>query len=129
MINNLKEIRKKYNMTQAELSEKMGRTAGYVSLLENGRVRLNEELKKSISMVLGCRIDEIKDYQDSRDVSGIPERLKFLRKEKGITQRQFASMVGCSYGMAGGIETGRVAPSDEMLQRIARTFNLNFQNN
>lgn len=30
MINNLKELRKKYNMTQAELSEKMGRSAGYI---------------------------------------------------------------------------------------------------
>lgn len=59
-------------MTQAELSDKMGRTAGYISLVENGRVKLSDELKKNISQALGCQIDEIKDYQDSRDVSGIP---------------------------------------------------------
>lgn len=114
-------------MTQAELSGKIGKSAGYISFIENGRVKLSEEIKKDISSALGCRMDEIKDYHDSRDRSGLPDRLKQLRKERGMTQREFAAMAGCSCGMVGALETGRCAPSDELLLRIAKAFDVSYE--
>ncbi|MEL6966543.1 MAG: helix-turn-helix domain-containing protein [Pseudomonadota bacterium] len=47
------------------------------------------------------------------------ERLRALRAEKGITQRQFASAVGVSAGYLSALEHGhRGKPSWPLLQRI-----------
>lgn len=50
------------------------------------------------------------------------EKLKKLRKEKGITQSELAKIVGVSTSMIGMYETDARKPSYEVLTKIAQYF-------
>jgi transcriptional regulator with XRE-family HTH domain len=48
--------------------------------------------------------------------------IRKLRKAHGFTQEQLAEKIGTSTPWIGHIETGRVAPNLQMLQKIARAL-------
>lgn len=52
------------------------------------------------------------------------ERIRELRKSKGMTQNQFADMVGVTKQTVGAWETGEFGISTDRLQRICDTFNI-----
>jgi transcriptional regulator with XRE-family HTH domain len=65
------------------------------------------------------------------DISGgikalnIPSRLKYIRKAKGLTQKQLASQAGISFSMLSKIESGeRDNPSLETLQKIVAVLDM-----
>lgn len=51
------------------------------------------------------------------------DNLKQLRKEKGLTQTQFASEFNIATGTIAMWETGKRTPDTETLKKIARYFN------
>lgn len=51
-----------------------------------------------------------------------PERLKELRKEKGMTQIELAAALGVSSGTVAMWETGKRKPSFEMMERLTDVF-------
>lgn len=51
-----------------------------------------------------------------------PERLKQLRKEKGMTQIDLAKAIGVSSGTVAMWETGKRKPSFEMFDRLTEVF-------
>ncbi len=51
-------------------------------------------------------------------------RIKNLRKESGITQRELANFVCCSGQVVSNIERGYTKPSPEILAKIAYFFNV-----
>lgn len=53
------------------------------------------------------------------------ERIKKIRKEKHLTQQQFASALNISRNNIAGYETGTRTPSDAALNNICKTFNIN----
>jgi transcriptional regulator with XRE-family HTH domain len=52
------------------------------------------------------------------------DNLKQLRKEKGMTQTQFASEFNIATGTIAMWETGKRIPDTETLKKIARFFNV-----
>ena len=50
------------------------------------------------------------------------ERIKKIRKEKHLTQQQFASALNISRNNIAGYETGTRTPSDAALNNICKTF-------
>lgn len=52
------------------------------------------------------------------------ERLKELRKSKGITQTEFAKIFNISNGTIGNWESGNRIPDTEMLKMLADFFNV-----
>ena len=52
------------------------------------------------------------------------EKLKNLRKTRGVTQEELASEVFVSRSMIAKYETGKAYPTNEILQRIAEYFNV-----
>ena len=54
--------------------------------------------------------------------TGLPERIKRLRENKGISQKQLAEMVFASRSTVANWETGRRIPDLMMLRRLAETF-------
>lgn len=57
----LKELRKKHNLTQKELSQKLGMTKATYCHLENGNVRMSKITKLAIARVLDVDWKMIKD--------------------------------------------------------------------
>lgn len=54
----------------------------------------------------------------------LKDKLKELRKKKGITQTDFAKEFNISIGTIGNWETGNREPDYEMLQKIADYFDV-----
>lgn len=54
-------------------------------------------------------------------------RVSELRKEKGITQADFAKMLGVSRMTVSSIETGRFDPSIMLAYKIAKVFDLTIE--
>ena len=61
MINNLAELRKQKGWTQQQLGEKIGKSAGYISFLENGRSPLREGVRDRLCEVLECKPEDLSD--------------------------------------------------------------------
>nr|MBO2495053.1 XRE family transcriptional regulator [Clostridia bacterium] len=54
----------------------------------------------------------------------IGRKIKELRLKKGITQEELAKVLGVTTSMVGMYETGARKPSYEVLNKIARYFNV-----
>lgn len=52
------------------------------------------------------------------------EKIKSLRKERGMTQMQLAAATNISLAVIAGVESGRRPPSKEMARRLAGYFNV-----
>lgn len=53
------------------------------------------------------------------------ERFKVLRKDTGLTQKDFAARVGLSQNFIAQIESGSKVPSDRTVSDICRIFHVN----
>ena len=53
------------------------------------------------------------------------ERFKILRKDTGLTQKDFAARVGLSQNFIAQIESGSKVPSDRTVSDICRIFRVN----
>jgi transcriptional regulator with XRE-family HTH domain len=58
---NIRRLRQKNNMTQEELSQRVGVTISMISQIERGTKAVTLQLGKQISEVLNCRLDELID--------------------------------------------------------------------
>ena len=57
-------------------------------------------------------------------VQGFGERLKQLRKERGLTQTELAKLIGSSKALVSKYETNQSQPPYEILIQIAYVFNV-----
>ena len=55
----------------------------------------------------------------------IKDRIKQIRKEKGLTQAEFANALGVKQNTIATYEIGRIAPSDAIILSICREFSVN----
>lgn len=54
----------------------------------------------------------------------LPETLKMIRNNKEMSQKELANILGVSQQTIGSWEVGRTSPDPEMINRIARFFNV-----
>ncbi len=54
----------------------------------------------------------------------INANIKFIRKQKSMTQQSFADLIGIKRSSLGAYEEGRAKPNYETIQTIARQFNI-----
>lgn len=57
-------------------------------------------------------------------MGSFPERLRFLRQKKGITQKEIADSLGIANSSYSLYEKGAREPNFEMLEKIAKYFNV-----
>ena len=60
----------------------------------------------------------------SSNTESLGQRLTRLRKSKGLTQKDLAVILGISRDMVASYEKDRVRVYDEMILKLARTFNV-----
>lgn len=130
MINNLAELRKQKGFTQAELAQRIGKTAGYISFLENGRRNLTDDVRDRLCEVLECspaslHISEAPGVPDEAAKS-IASRMKRVREESDLSQREFARKIGCAHAMISRIEAGTLKPSERLLKKVAKAFRVDY---
>lgn len=54
------------------------------------------------------------------------EKLKSLRLERGLTQEQFAELIGVEAGFIGSLEIGQKAASFKTLEKISENLKINY---
>lgn len=54
--------------------------------------------------------------------TSVGNRISFIRKEKGLTQKELAESIGITQTLVSDYETGRLHLSDEMIIRFAKTL-------
>ena len=61
-------------------------------------------------------------------MSVLSENIKFLRKQKGLTQEQFAEKLGIKRSLVGAYEEGRAEPGLANLQKISTILEVSIDN-
>lgn len=57
----------------------------------------------------------------------IGERLKEVRKDKGLNQTDFANSINISQGLITDMERGKKQPTERTLQDICRVYNVSYE--
>lgn len=55
-------------------------------------------------------------------IAGLPEKLKALRNQYGLSQKQVSERLGVSPSIVSGYETGERTPSTEVLLALSRLY-------
>lgn len=76
------------------------------------------ELDKAAARVQEQAPDD--EVQAHADIDAIINRLIIIRKSEGISQKEFAKLVGISQAMLSYIENGKKAPTLQMIQKASR---------
>ena len=55
----LKQLREKNNLTQKEVSEKLGMNKNYISMIENGSRNPSDKMKNELAKIYKCSVVDI----------------------------------------------------------------------
>lgn len=129
----IREIREAKGLQQKVLARNLGIKPNRLSQYETGARepdldtldRIATELDVSVDALMGREDRQEKPTSVSEDgLTVFAERLKALRKGRGITQAQFSENFNISRGTIGMWETGRREPDFETAIRIADYFHV-----
>lgn len=113
----LAELRKKNNISQAELSKAIGYSQNMISRWENGSRDPNTQTIKVIADYFGVTTDYLLGDEQKN-------RLNELRKERKLSQADLAKAIGCSQNIISQWENGTRVPSMQMAMVLANYFNV-----
>lgn len=135
----LKRERELAGLSQTGLARLCNLSGPMISCLERGQSPGSERALASVAQALGVRPEWLRSGVGKReaDWSGdvaafssaapqpFPERIKQLRKEAGLSQKQLADLVGVSKAAVSCWETGaRGVPAGDNLVRLAEILGL-----
>lgn len=130
--------RERAGLSQTRLARMCGLSGPMISCLERGKSAGSEKVLRAVANALGVRPEWLrsgtgKRERDADDQAAFPdatpqpfpERLKQLRKEAGLSQRQLANFIGVSTSAVSCWETGaREIPAGDNLVRLAEALGL-----
>lgn len=64
--------------------------------------------------------------EEEQNVEEIGGRIKKFRKQKNLSQDEFAKKIGVHKNRVCAVETGKAKPSKNLLNKIVRTFNTSY---
>lgn len=133
----MKILRKKLGLSQAEMDNKLRIPIGYVSLIETGRKQLKEDEISNICDIFNVKIDWL--IEGTGEMFGLEgptipandrgaieagKKLKELRERGGLTQKEFAKLVGLNYWHIVLAEQGTRLLNDEQTKKICDAFDV-----
>lgn len=131
----LKKERERSELSQTQLARMCGLSGTMISCMERGKSAGSEKVLIAVARALGVRPDWLRSGSGKREgdfpapppvaYQPFPERLKQLRKQAGLSQRQLANFVGVSMAAVSCWETGtREVPAGDNLVRLAQALGL-----
>lgn len=128
MKDRIKLIREHFGLSQAHFAQRIHRSPGFISLVESGRSDVSEATIAAICSVLPVNKDWLltgegeMTSQAAVDMENVGIRIKQLRKDLKLTQKQFAAATGYTNIQIHLVESGKVKPSDKFLQKICDVY-------
>lgn len=125
---NLKRLRIERGLTQQQVGEQLGTSKQAYSYWESGQHTPRFETIKKLANIFGVTTEKItEDYAqpyNESETASFTERLKELRKEKGLNQIEIANYFGTSQPAYQAWESGRRTPAQKSLEKLAKFFNV-----
>jgi len=114
----LKNIRKKRNLTQDELSKQMNISRSYLSDVENNRKSPTIDTLCAFLEKLNISFVEFASLSTENSVG---EKIRKIRKELGLSMDEFAKRIDskAKSGTVSNWETGKNLPNNKRLRKIA----------
>ena len=131
----LKKERERAGLSQTQLARMCGLSGTMISCMERGKSAGSEKVLMAVARALGVRPEWLRSGLGKRESDlpalrsaahqPFPERLRQLRKEAGLSQRQLANFVGVSMAAVSCWETGtREVPAGDNLVRLGQALGL-----
>lgn len=133
----LRTERQRAGLSQIQLAKTSSLSSAMISCMERGKSAGSEKALVSVAHALGVRPEWLRSASGKREggwpdalvaipkPQPFPERIKQLRKEAGLSQRQLADLVGVSKAAVSCWETGvRGVPAGNNLVRLAEALGL-----
>jgi DNA-binding transcriptional regulator YiaG len=127
----IKRLRSKFNLTQAELAELLGISGAAVTSWETGKTRPSRENRQALMELRETDRDEINRRLSRETPSGggapelggtasevTPDDIRTIRERLGLTQRELADRLGVSVNTISNWETGRSSPRRRSLEML-----------
>ena len=136
MKDRIRSIRDHFALTQEQFANKIHRTSGFISNVENGKSRLSDTTIALICSEFSVREDWLRDGSGPMflpekgtevvDKGLIGSRIRDVRKRKGLSQTEFGERIGFHKNQVYNVENGKSIPSDEFLSAVSREFKVSF---
>lgn len=124
----IKTIRTRFSMTQAELGQKIGKTAAYVNRIEKGKAEPSETFITSISSTLNINESWLRtgsgEMMKETDLRPVSDRIRQIRMEWHESQAGFAEMLGVSRNTISLLERGKIAVSGRMIEALVEKYEI-----
>lgn len=132
MKNRIRELRKSKNISMKELGRIIGSAESTISHYETGRrqpdndtlLKLSNYFGVTVGYLLGVEEKEAPPAIDQDDQQGQmnKNRIRELRKQKGITMKQLGLLFGFGEATISQYETGKRQPNYDTLQKLSEYF-------
>ena len=121
----VKTLRTLYGLTQEEMGRIIDRSAMAISRVESGRGSLQPSQIANICSKLGVNELWLRDgsgpmteNEDSRDRRSIGERVYQVRRERKLSQTQFAALLGVSRNTVSLLERRKISASSNLIRSV-----------
>ena len=115
-------------MTQAELGQKIGKTAAYVNQIEKGKAEPSETFITSVSSTLNINESWLRtgsgEMMKETDLRPVSDRIRQIRMEWHESQAGFAEMLGVSRNTISLLERGKIAVSGRMIEALVEKYEI-----
>ena len=112
-------LRQKIGLSQRMFGRLIGRSEGYVSKVESGKIHPTPEIIRTIADVFGVSEQWIRSGAGSiAQVGSLGERIKAARRARDYTQAELAEEIGCTRNTVGLVERGVVRPGEELFKTL-----------
>lgn len=129
----LKALRKEAGLTQKDMARNFGTSQPSYQQWESGKRTPNSDNLEKLANFFNVSTDYLIGLSDTKttaqaieipNTSTFAQRLKALRKEAGLTQKEIAEQLGIKQPTYAQWENGRVKPKAETLEKFSNFFNV-----
>lgn len=124
----IKQIREHFGLSQAHFAQRIHKSPGFISSVETGRSNVSDDTIKSICSAFSINESWIKTgkgemtSQAAVDMENVGNRIREIRRDEGLTQKQFAATTGYTNIQIHLVESGKVKASDKFLKKICEVY-------
>ena len=111
-------LRGRLGLSQKAFAELIGKSAGYMNRIENGKTEASEKLIREIAQTFGVSADWLARGEGTPVIESVGDRIRKARKVREYTQEELAGEIGVSRNSVGMIERGTFRPSEEVVATL-----------
>lgn len=119
----LKEIRKSFNLSQADFANKIGVTRGVINNIEKNLTQAKPYVISLVCSVYGVNQNWLETGEGemlsaNQSTSTIFDRIRFVRKSLNMSQQEFGDSLGVNRSIIKNYELGIVSPTNIFINHL-----------